>query len=61
MLMVEKERQLVKREALPISPEIIREYGIRALVNERIIEDFENEQLIRRTIERKRIEFREDY
>ncbi len=59
--MVEKERQLVKREALPISPEIIREYGIRALVNERIIEDFENEQLIRRTIERKRIEFREDY
>ena len=53
-----KERALILG-GLP-SPEIINEYGIRALVKERIeeIED-PRTKVIKRKIERERIEFRE--
>jgi hypothetical protein len=56
--MAKDEKALMIRRNLP-PPEIIRKYGIRELVREKIIEDYQSDRLVRRTTERERIKFQE--
>lgn len=55
--MPEQSNALVRRGRMALTPEIIKEYGIRALVHEVLTEDIEDGRVIRRTIKRQRVEF----
>lgn len=48
---------IVKKRDLEIAPEMVKEYGIRAVVREQVTEYFEDKKLVRRVTERQRVEF----